>query len=271
MKQRIITGIILILCLVPLLIFGDKYHLFTIFCLLFSLFASFEFRRMLRTQKQLPIFLDIISILFTGGLFVIGILSILNQLNPLWVLIYFMGVILVYALCLVFFDDFKAYDFGNSLSTILYTSVGFIAFAYLRTISLEITIYVFLVSMLTDTFAYFFGIKFGKTRLAEKISPKKSVEGAVAGLIIGSGLSVLFALQFDVFPTHSVWFIIFVSLILSFLGQIGDLVASKFKRTYQIKDYSNLFPGHGGVLDRFDSSMFIALSLVFILLIESVI
>ena len=125
--------------------------------------------------------------------------------------------------------------------------------------------YVFLIVTATDVFAYLFGRKFGKHRLCPEISPNKSVEGAIAGGLMGAVLGTagayLFRLVFYV-PDFGVWAnigliaLVFVaSVIISITGQFGDLIASKFKRSYEIKDYSNIFPGHGGVLDRFDSLM----------------
>ena len=120
--------------------------------------------------------------------------------------------------------------------------------------------------MLTDVFAYFIGVKFGKHRLAEKISPKKSIEGAIAGLVLGGLISGLYAYFLEVF-TINVVLVILISFALSVISQIGDLIASKFKREYGIKDYSQIFPGHGGVLDRFDSSMFAAILLMIIIMV----
>ena len=125
--------------------------------------------------------------------------------------------------------------------------------------------YVFLIVTATDIFAYLIGRKIGKHKLCPDISPKKSVEGAIAGGLLGGALGTLgaflfrlvyFVPDFGVFNNILLVLLVFVaSIIISIMGQFGDLIASKFKRTYEIKDYSNIFPGHGGVLDRFDSLM----------------
>lgn len=127
----------------------------------------------------------------------------------------------------------------------------------------QVFAYCYLVITFTDIFAYFIGCKFGKHRLCPNISPKKSVEGAIGGLVFGSVFGTLFAYLFDILPitsesgpTEIICYLVialFISIVLSIVGQIGDLVASKLKRTYEIKDYGSLFPGHGGVMDRFDS------------------
>lgn len=256
--------------MIPILIFGNHYEIFTMFCLILSMIAAFEFRNMLQKKNPLPRWIDTVSVVLTGGFLLVVVYSLEEIIPYSVILIFFIFILLLYSMILVFCDSFQTRDFGNVFATILYCSLGFAAFAYLRTVSLEIVFYFLLVSMATDTFAYLFGIKFGKHRLALKISPKKSVEGAIAGLVFGSIFATLFALFFNVFDFFIVY-VILLSIFLSLMGQIGDLVASKFKRNYEIKDYSNLFPGHGGVLDRFDSSTIVALSLILILLLQSVI
>ena len=111
----------------------------------------------------------------------------------------------------------------------------------------------------TDTFAYLIGIKFGKHKL-NKISPKKSVEGAIAGTISAVILGVLYTLAINEWYNfeYSYIYISIAIVILSVIGQIGDFAASSIKRYVDVKDYSNLIPGHGGMLDRIDSLMFLA-------------
>ncbi len=101
-----------------------------------------------------------------------------------------------------------------------------------------------------DTFAYLFGVSFGKHRLFERISPKKSWEGLIGGAIVTMGLTIIFPLIFHILTWQN-WFIL--SIIVIFSATMGDLVESLFKRTFDLKDSGNLIPGHGGILDRFDS------------------
>ncbi len=113
-----------------------------------------------------------------------------------------------------------------------------------------------------DTFAYVFGKNFGKRKLFEKISPKKTIEGFLGGLFSGVIVSIILSIYTNTLNiTH--WIIL--SIIISIFGSIGDLVASKFKREANVKDSSNLIPGHGGFLDRLDSLIFIS-SIVYIYL-----
>ena len=111
----------------------------------------------------------------------------------------------------------------------------------------------------TDTFAYLIGCKFGKHKLS-KISPKKSVEGAIAGTIGATVIAIIYTMVMNHLYNlgYSYLFVTISTIILSIIGQIGDFAASSIKRYVDVKDYSNLIPGHGGMLDRIDSLMFIA-------------
>ncbi len=110
---------------------------------------------------------------------------------------------------------------------------------------------------MSDTWAYFVGSKFGKHKLAPKISPKKSVEGAIGGVVGNALFCVVTYLICDYTcfrnDTLNVWVVFFGAIILTVLGMCGDLSASVIKRNFGEKDFGNLFPGHGGVLDRIDS------------------
>ncbi len=111
----------------------------------------------------------------------------------------------------------------------------------------------------TDTFAYLIGKKFGIHKFS-KVSPKKSIEGCIAG-IVGAVVIVLiytFAMNSLYNLGYSYIYIAIATVLLSIIGQIGDFAASSIKRYVDVKDYSNLIPGHGGMLDRIDSLMFLA-------------
>jgi phosphatidate cytidylyltransferase len=156
------------------------------------------------------------------------------------------------------------FSVGFTLLNLLIFEATWIWFVY----SLIYLVGVFLIYILLYVFLdYLIGIKFGKHRLAVKISPKKSVEGAVAGLVIGGLLAGIFAHFANIYNDINIVFVILITFVLSAISQIGDLVASKFKREAGIKDYSRIFPGHGGVLDRFDSSMFLAVFLLIIIMV----
>ncbi|WP_142414365.1 phosphatidate cytidylyltransferase [Hathewaya massiliensis] len=118
---------------------------------------------------------------------------------------------------------------------------------------------VFICSWGSDTFAYYAGKFLGKTKLCPKVSPKKTIEGAIGGLI-GSVLGCsLFGIIIYNFGVHiNLYHYLLIGLIGGILSQIGDLAASIIKRYLSVKDYGSIIPGHGGILDRFDSILFVS-------------
>ncbi len=148
----------------------------------------------------------------------------------------------------------------GTLAIFLYPMLFFVLFAYVGEMELDkrlpILAVIIVSASLCDMGAYFVGRKFGKHKLAPEVSPKKTIEGSVAGLVCGtlSGIPVYFALR-SMTPVPLYLYVI-VSLLCSVSGEVGDLCASMIKRQAGIKDYSNLLPGHGGVLDRADSFVF---------------
>ena len=119
--------------------------------------------------------------------------------------------------------------------------------------------YVFWSAWGTDLFAYLIGMKIGKTKFS-KVSPNKSIEGCVAGTVGAITICLLYTLALNQIGGFEISYLAIgiCSVILSIIGQIGDFSASVIKRYFEVKDFSNMFPGHGGMLDRIDSVMFIA-------------
>lgn len=150
------------------------------------------------------------------------------------------------------------------LSTLYLIREGFVAGKYLIW-------FVFLCSWGSDTCAYAVGVLFGKHKMTPKLSPKKSVEGAIGGILGAALLSALYTYligQYSVSAQYSGWEInVTAAAVLGAVGalvsMVGDLAASAVKRDYGIKDYGKLIPGHGGIMDRFDS-VIIAAPLIFI-------
>lgn len=127
---------------------------------------------------------------------------------------------------------------------------------------------VFLISFGTDTFAYLVGMRFGKHRLSPNISPKKSVEGSVGGLVAAVVLTVVYGAFLEGNQGIGLSLVEYgiIAFVASLVSQLGDLAASMIKRQFGIKDYGTLLPGHGGVLDRFDSVIFAAPAIYYMIL-----
>ncbi|MFN7014575.1 MAG: phosphatidate cytidylyltransferase [Bacteroidia bacterium] len=134
---------------------------------------------------------------------------------------------------------------------IIFTKIPFINNQYIP----EIIISILIIIWCNDTFAYLVGITMGKNKLFERISPKKTIEGFVGGVIFAVVAGILLA-QFYLHQDLIKWIII--AMIVSAFGTLGDLIESKFKRIAGVKDSGNIMPGHGGFLDRLDSIIFVA-------------
>ena len=158
-------------------------------------------------------------------------------------------------------------DAGLLIAMFIFANCGFTSLIYIRNVAANGQYLVFLpfmVAWITDSFAYFTGRFFGKHKLIPAVSPKKTIEGAIGGMIGGALCVVLFAWVVSSFfkpeggegviQANYLAFAIF-GIFIPIFGQIGDLMMSVIKRNYGIKDYGKFFPGHGGMLDRFDSAL----------------
>lgn len=165
----------------------------------------------------------------------------------------FSAILILSLIIFLFNRNYNLQDIG-----LTFLSIAYIPFLLFNIYYLEGTYYIWLIFIIafgTDTFAYLIGNLLGKNKLYEKVSPNKSIEGAIGGIIGSVILVVIFALVFNLSPISH---LIILSIIASIFSQIGDLVASKIKRLAKLKDYGKLMLGHGGIMDRFDSIIFAA-------------
>lgn len=282
MKKRVITGAVILAILVPAVYFGRIYFLSV--GLFLSIVASYEMMSMFYKQGPALQKLRFIVPVLSGIIVLLNYFAAVNVINDMiyhfWVVTAFVASIVFCLAILIFTKHSTAHDMMACVMALVYcglimgyvisieyiTPIGTIKYFENALYGGRSFAYLFAIVATTDTVAYLIGSKYGKHKLAPEISPKKSVEGAIAGLIGGAIIGVIctFLFQIVVFSSEVkliqkllIIFIIFVfSLILSASVQIGDLVASKLKRSYEIKDFGKIFPGHGGVLDRFDSLIF---------------
>jgi phosphatidate cytidylyltransferase len=148
-----------------------------------------------------------------------------------------------------------------------YISAAFASILFLRdsTGGAYTYLLIFIGAWITDIFAYFIGVLFGKHKLIPEISPKKTVEGSIGGTLFCGGAFVLYGVLIDRFVEEASTMNLFVlfayGLVVAVVSQVGDLCMSAIKRRYGVKDFGKLFPGHGGMLDRFDSIIAVAVVL----------
>src|SRR5699024_10694406 len=157
------------------------------------------------------------------------------------------------------------YDFtkaGVSALTMFYVGLGGYAAVTIRNSNLALFLFILLVVMSTDIGAYFIGSQIGKNKLAPQLSPNKTIEGFIGGIMSAILVAFIYFIFFDF--RYSKGIMLLVAGILSVTGQFGDLLESSFKRHFSVKDSGKILSGHGGILDRFDSTLF-TLSMAFIL------
>ena len=266
MKVRVMTAAILLITLVPLVIVGGLF--LDVVLALLSMGATYELFKMYKGEEFKVNCILIIELILSVAIFFSVAYYLKGTLDLEYLFILVLFIIFSAGIALIFKEDFTAEDFGRLFVSVLYPAIGFAALSWLRDIDIYNIGFLFMITIFTDVFAYIVGVNYGKHRLSVKISPKKSVEGSIGGTVAALLLTMLYLylLEMDVVGEielnilSSILLIVFISII----GQIGDLIASKLKRGFDIKDFSQIFPGHGGIMDRFDSAIFAAITLVLI-------
>lgn len=176
------------------------------------------------------------------------------------------GFIIVFSLMLLFTYEIIAQKHNITEISITLLGIIYIPFLFSHLLFIEkleygnVIIWLpFLTAWFTDTFAYFIGISMGKVKLSPRISPKKTVEGAIGGILGSVGMNSVVGLVLSVFGVNiGLQHFILTGFLCGIVSEIGDLAASYIKRYTGIKDFGSLIPGHGGILDRFDSILFTA-------------
>lgn len=262
MKTRILSAIIMIIIFVPLLIIGNVP--FAVLMGIISLMGLYELLTIRKTKKDFPKIMKLIAYLTV----IFFSVSNVGKLNFNFTMDYkVLGVIIfAFLLPMVFINNNKKYNINDALFLIgstLFIGLSFNLITITRNIDLYHLGYLLIISTITDTFALITGMLVGKHKLAPEISPKKTVEGLIGGLVMGTFVATSFYHVF-INPNISLVTLILITLALATIGQLGDLVFSMIKRYYDKKDFSKLIPGHGGILDRFDSLIFIVLAFILV-------
>lgn len=259
MKTRIISAIVAMAIVIPLLILGGKY--FALGVTIIGLIGYRELLNLKYNKNKIPIIVQILGMICV----VLLILSQKELYSILFGLTYKGLAISVLALLipLVFYkkEDYNSKDALYVLGITILIGLVFNSFILVRAFGVYRFVYLILITTLTDTFAFIVGSLIGKHKLCPKVSPNKSWEGSIAGSLLGTFISCIF-FHYCLNPISIK--VVLITLALSILGQFGDLVFSRIKRDNEIKDYSNIMPGHGGIMDRLDSLIFVVLGYLII-------
>ncbi len=261
MLKRTITAVIGVALLVAVCIYSHTV-IFPVVVGLMALLGVYEMLGCVGMRKNF-----IVSLCLYVMTVIVTILSQTIENHSLYIAAYasFLFCIMLILFTLAVFSEGKVPvdKICIAFTTCAYIITGFISIIQLRyltsngnLIGNNIYLLVFVAPWVTDTFAYFCGRLFGRHKLIPSVSPKKTVEGAIGGVIfciIGCVVYRLVLERIGAENLPALWIFAVLGLLISIVSQIGDLIFSLIKRRYGLKDYGVLFPGHGGVLVRFDS------------------
>lgn len=267
MKTRIISGVVAIIIVALVLALNVYFPIISVFAMSFlSAIAVVEilFATGCIKEKIVVISASVFAFLYqfsTSGVFHFS----KDALSLVYLLI-------IVVISLRYYKEFTPEKISMSIAMPFILSFAFSILGSLinSEYGLFYLLLVFNFASISDICAYFVGTAIGKTKLAPEISPKKTVEGSIGGLVGSIIGSIIIGLLFMLITDKNINFLVLVAItpLLSIVGMIGDLFASAIKRYYKIKDYGNIMPGHGGVLDRLDS--FLLVTPVFVLILNYV-
>ncbi|MCT0005963.1 phosphatidate cytidylyltransferase [Weissella confusa] len=259
MKTRVITAIVALAIFLPILYVGGIW--IQVAASVLAVIAAAEVVLMRKT-----LLVDFGAILTMVGALVMTLpVGLWDAIQAPVVLhrssLLYIFVILMLLHTVIAKNKFSFEDAGVFTLTMMYVGMGFGMMVAARNAGLDTLMFAFLIVWLTDSGAYMIGRKLGKHKLT-KISPNKTWEGSIGGTVVAV---IAAAVYTYFFPQAYGWpVMIIISIVLSVAGQFGDLIESGLKRFYKVKDSGNVLPGHGGILDRFDS-MLIVLPLMYLI------
>jgi len=265
-STRIISAIIGLLLL--FVIFLSDIIFINIGVAIVSIIALFELLNTLHYKKNIPL----VAAALAGGIIFI-IFPFVSSKFALPIL--YVYIIVLFVMLLKYHHAISLNDITIIFFMIIYTCffLSHITFTRMMENGKILVWLIFIGAWVTDTCAFFVGISIGRHKLVPQISPKKTIEGSIGG-IIGCVLAfILFGMGVNHFGTYHVNYVnlVILGLLCSVFGQIGDLFASVIKRQYGVKDFGSIMPGHGGILDRFDSVILVAPLVYYYLMLFDVI
>lgn len=265
MKKGLLSRSILLLVCVPLLIIGG--FLFDVAVLLISMFALYEFMKIKEEKKKLPALIKFISYI------IMTLMILMNIENNLFAFAIDYRVLsalfILFLIPTVLYHNREKYSINDAfymIGGIMFLGISLSTLVIIREKSLALIVYLLLIPFVTDLYSLIIGKLIGKRKLLEVISPNKTLEGMIGGTVFGVLIPSIYYILF-VNTTNPIYVIVLITLFLCILGKLGDLVFSAIKRYFSKKDFSNVIPGYGGVLDRLDSIIFVVLGFMFFMTI----
>ncbi|WP_203257865.1 phosphatidate cytidylyltransferase [Hyunsoonleella ulvae] len=253
MLLRSLSGLLYVVLLVIALTLNTP-HAFTILFFVFGLLSLYEFNKLIQLKSGIPYFIFIILYLVFGYW-----QMVLDADTGLDEAIQILTVITIFVNLFLIKDLFSRktiplFVTKRFIITTFYLSSGFVfAILIANVFSPKILLGCFVLVWVNDSFAYLVGKNFGRQKLFEKISPKKTVEGFLGGLFFAC-IASYFIANYTATLNFTNW--LMLSITVAVFGTLGDLIESKFKRQAKVKDSGAIMPGHGGLLDRLDSIIF---------------
>ncbi|WP_163652698.1 phosphatidate cytidylyltransferase [Listeria sp. PSOL-1] len=252
MKTRTITAIVALIIFLPFVVVGGLP--FELMSILLATIAIYEI--LIITKQNVFSVNGIVTVLFTWVITVPDeYLSFLTKIGIQKMELIFIAIAILLSFTVFSRNQFHFDQVGVDVLASFYVGFGFHFLADVRSAGVMFVIFALLIVWTTDTGAYLIGRAFGKHKLAPHVSPNKTIEGFIGGilcsLVIAGGFYYFFV------STNDFLLILIALVVLSLFGQLGDLVESALKRFYDVKDSGKILPGHGGILDRFDSLLFV--------------
>lgn len=261
-KTRFLSGAVLTLIMIAVLYFGG--YVTGVFVFALSILGVIEVLRIYDLHKKAP---GVLVYVFTTLYYALLFLNLDKYIVPL-IVVFVLAQLITYV---VTTPKYKDINVAAAVLSFFYVTVMLSYMYQIRVLEHggAFVVMIFICSWINDTCAYLVGVKFGKHKMTPKLSPKKSVEGLIGG-IAGA---TLFGALYGIFINAKVFELENAAVIFAIVGGLGagmavlgDLTASAIKRNNDLKDYGKLIPGHGGVMDRFDSIIFTAPIIYYLLL-----
>ncbi len=264
MLKRIITSLVAVCVLVPVLIFSGT-PVFPVAIGIATVISIYEMLKCFGVYKKyylsVPLYISALAIPIALRYFEnrVAVISVCFILAVFYLALVFVSIIWSHG-------KFAFADGLSMFAICIYIISAMNSILYVRDFGdggKYIYLLIFVGAWMTDIFAYFTGVFFGKHKLIEDVSPKKTIEGSIGGIVFCAISFVVFGIIIDAFFDRNANILVLAisGIIVSVISQIGDLIMSVIKRHYGIKDYGILFPGHGGMLDRFDSVLAVSIGM----------